>query len=66
MKFDKPPERIWLQLHGDCETEYPVECGEETTWFWESIFPQDIEYIRADLVREMVREVVGILGGRIK
>lgn len=55
MKFNAPPERIWLQLHGDCEPEYPVECGEETTWCWESIFSQDIEYVLADLANQMVK-----------
>lgn len=56
MKFDAPPERIWLQLHGDCEPEYPVECDESVTWCWESIFPSDTEYVRADIAEQMVKD----------
>jgi hypothetical protein len=56
MTFDEPPERIWLQLHGDSEPEYPVTCDESVTWCWESIFPQDIEYVRADIAEQMAED----------
>ena len=56
MTFDESPERIWLQLHGDAEPEYPVSSSEEITWCWERIFEQDVEYVRADIAERMVTD----------
>lgn len=53
---DEPPERIFLQLHGYCEPEYPITIDESVTWCWEQIFPQDIEYVRSDVAEKMVRK----------
>ena len=47
---DNPPAAIYLQWHGDAEPSDDPVCITEVTWHWESIFPADIQYIRADLV----------------
>ena len=45
------PERIWLQLRGDGDTDsaYPTEYTENESWCWERIHDADDEYVRADL-----------------
>ena len=49
----QPPERIWLQWHGDADPEIesgPVSVA-DVTWEREQIFKHDVEYVRADLPR---------------
>ena len=51
-----PPNVVWLQYHGESD---PVEWGTEepaeVTWCADQIFKHDVEYVRADLVRELLK-----------
>ena len=46
------PERIWLQDGGDYESAISSDC--DVTWCVDSVGQGDTEYIRADLVADMV------------
>ena len=51
-----PPNVVWIQYHGDSD---PVEWGpeepSEVTWSADQVFEHDVEYVRADLVRELLK-----------
>ena len=51
-----PPNVVWIQYHGDSD---PVEWGpeepSEVTWSAYQVFEHDVEYVRADLVRELLK-----------
>lgn len=56
----KTPEIIFLQWHGDC---HPEDCSNDddvdpsgASWYWEQIFPADIEYIRMDKFNEVTKQ----------
>lgn len=51
------PSSIYLQWNGDEEPSDRPVCITEVTWHWESIFPHDVQYIRADLVAMLIREI---------
>lgn len=53
MKANEAPEKIYLQVCGDCPQTDCDNCKFETledniTWCKDRIFPKDIEYIRTD------------------
>ena len=59
------PDRIWLQVHGDCH-EDEIDgarvdlTSEAVTWCCERVLDLDVMYVRADLVDDMQREA-GVL-----
>lgn len=48
----RPPRRLWLQWHGDQEPEPMDGTPQDVTWCEDQIWPHDIEYWRADLLRD--------------
>ena len=53
MKANEAPEKIYLQVCGDCNDNDCVNCKFEdvednVTWCKDKIFEKDIEYVRAD------------------
>lgn len=58
MIFNKPPDTIWLQYHGDAEPENEPVDADGITWCWEEIFQQDIRYIRADVIEQRILDVI--------
>ena len=42
-----PPERIYLQVGGETEAEMPSDL-DGVTWCSDRVFPQDVEFVRAD------------------
>lgn len=52
MTFDRPPDVIWLQYHGDgdADDDMPVH-SDGVTWCWHRIFEQDINYVNASALR---------------
>lgn len=51
-----PPNVVWLQYHGDSDpVEWGTEQPAEVTWCADQIFEHDVEYVRADLVRELLK-----------
>ena len=55
------PERIFLQLHGDDDPDLEdgpfVDCTNDVSWCWESIFEHDVEYVRLDLFAASEKKV---------
>ena len=46
------PEKIFMQWHGDGDPKDGSPVAEsEVTWCRDRVFPEDIEYVRADAVR---------------
>ena len=67
MKENEAPEKIYLQVCGDCtlndkETceqcckDNPINNGREVTWCVDKIFDNDVEYTRTDAFIEKVCE----------
>jgi hypothetical protein len=57
MKANKTPEKIYLQVCGDCNANDCENCKFEdlednVTWCKDKIFDKDIEYIRTDALIE--------------
>ena len=54
------PPSIYLQVFGeseDTETPIPDESWGEVTWSKDQVFKVDVQYIRADLVAMLIREI---------
>lgn len=57
----KPPETIYLQWFGDYDPDMLGNLDRDAvdpsgvSWYWEQIFPHDIEYVRTDVAVEAVR-----------
>ena len=49
----RPPEKLHLQWHGDAEPEPGEVDAGDVTWAADRVFAGDVQYIRADLVREL-------------
>lgn len=61
MKVNEAPEKIYLQVCGDCNQVYCDNCKFEdlednVTWCKDRIFPKDIEYTRTDAFIEKAAE----------
>lgn len=75
MKANEAPEKIYLQVCGDCPQTDCESCKFEdlednVTWCKDKIFKNDIEYIRADAFIEkacawLENNLQGIVGGGI-
>lgn len=49
-----PPDKIYLQWHGDGEPDDVGEVSEvDVTWCKDRIYSQDIEYVQADRIAEL-------------
>ena len=73
MKANKMPEKIYLQVCGDCQDNECDNCKFEdlednVTWCKDKIFDKDIEYTRTDAFIEKAEEFIcsalndGIMG----
>jgi hypothetical protein len=54
------PSSIYLQVFGDSEdteTPIPAESWGEVTWSKDQVFSRDVQYIRADIVAMLIREI---------
>lgn len=63
MKANKAPEKIYLQVCGDCPQTDCENCKFEDfedniTWCKDRIFPKDIEYARTDAFIEKAKKMV--------
>lgn len=53
-----PPDRVWLQWHGDgLISDAPVQVS-EVTHSMEPVYPGDVEYVRLSFVHELVKRVL--------
>lgn len=47
--LDIPPEKIWLQWHGDADgSESGPVAESEVTWCRDKVFDRDVEYVRVN------------------
>lgn len=51
------PERIWLQVCDENNCDKPFNAHEGVTWCEDKINETDIEYVRADSLNKLKREV---------
>ncbi|MCG7985025.1 MAG: hypothetical protein JAY90_20025 [Candidatus Thiodiazotropha lotti] len=47
MLYDKPPEKIYLQYHGDTDPNNEPVNSDDVTWCSDKIFNSDIEYVKS-------------------
>ena len=64
MKANEAPEKIYLQVCGDCPQTDCESCKFEDfedniTWCKDRIFPKDIEYTRTDAFMKKADEFIG-------
>lgn len=60
----KTPETIYLQWFGDYDPDMLSESERDAidpsgaSWYWEQIFPHDIEYVRKDAVDAILSDLL--------
>lgn len=58
--MSKPPERIWLQWHGDNDDpdfDEPNQVMDEVTWHRDRVFEHDVEYVAASRIESLEAEI---------
>ena len=50
------PVKIWLQV-GDVDHNFDEFGGEGVTWCWHEIYNTDIVYLRAETVKQVIRDM---------
>ena len=62
MKANEAPDKIYLQVCGDCPQTDCVTCKfedlEDVTWNKDRIFPKDVEYTRTDAFIEKAADYI--------